>query len=106
MPTVTGAVPIADPPAPVQVIVNILLEIKLFSVSDPERALVPDQSLLAVQKVALVETQVKVDEPPYETLVGEAVIVTVGGDTAHDAETKTTAEAVPYPPVELLPVMV
>ena len=106
VPTVTGAVATAEPPAPVQVMVNILLVVKLDFVSLPERALVPVQSPEAVQEVALVEDQDKREEPLKATLVGFAVRITVGAGAVHDPDTKTTAEAVPNPPVELLPVTV
>lgn len=45
---------------------------------EPLVALVPDQAPEAVQEVALVEDQVKVEVPPLATLVGLALIVTVG----------------------------
>ena len=44
----------------------------------PEVVLLPDQAPLAVQPVALVEDQVKVDALPAFTLVGLAERVTVG----------------------------
>ena len=48
----------------------------------PEIALAPDQSPLAVQEVALVDDQVRVEDPLYATEVGLAEIVTVGEKAA------------------------
>ena len=48
----------------------------------PEVALAPDQSPLAVQEVALVDDQVRVEDPLYATEVGLAEIVTVGAGIA------------------------
>ena len=49
----------------------------------PEVALAPDQSPLAVQDVALVDDQVRVEDPLYATEVGLAEIVTVGEKGSH-----------------------
>ena len=46
---------------------------------DPLVALAPLQAPLAVQLVAFVELQVRVDEPPLATVVGEALRLAVGG---------------------------
>ena len=78
-PTPTDADAVAEPPAPVHVIVYVLFEVRLFCTSLPETAFVPVQSPLAEQNVALAEVQVRVDELPNETLVGFAMIDTVGG---------------------------
>ena len=68
----------AEPPAPVQSRVYVA-----SAVGDtdnvPDVALLPDQSPLAVQEVALVEDQVNVAEDPVVIDVGDAEIVTVGG---------------------------
>ena len=45
----------------------------------PERVLELDQGPPAVQEVALVEDQVRVERPSYATGFGEAVRVAVGG---------------------------
>lgn len=45
----------------------------------PETALVPDHAPDAVQKVAFVEDQVRVEDPPLVTDVGFAASDTVGG---------------------------
>jgi hypothetical protein len=49
-----------------------------FTVSVPLVPLVPVQAPLAVHDVAFVEDQVRVDDPPEVTDVGDAEIVTVG----------------------------
>ena len=66
---------------------------------------VPDNPPLPVQLVALVDDQVIVLVPPLETLVGFAVIVTVGAGGGGGADTVTVAEpeAVPPTPVQLSP---
>ena len=53
----------------------------------PEVALAPDQSPLAIQEVALVDDQVRVEDPLYDTEVGLAEIVTVGAETTVVNET-------------------
>ena len=52
--------------------------VRLVSVCESEVAFVPDHPPLPVQEVALVEDQVKVDELPLVTDVGEAEKVMVG----------------------------
>ena len=66
----------------------------------PLAALVPLQAPEAVHEVALVEDQVKVDPLPLATLVGFALIETVGGGVA---ATVTVADwlAVPPAPVQV-----
>jgi hypothetical protein len=61
----------------------------------PLVAMVPDQPPEAVQAVALVETQVRVEPAPLATLVGLALSVTLGGV----AETVTVADCDAEPPV-------
>ncbi len=61
---------------------------------EPLVAKVPDQPPEAVQAVALVEDQVRVEVPPFVTLVGLALIVTVGAG----AETVTVADWAAEPP--------
>ncbi len=56
--------------------------------------MLPDQSPDAVQVPALVEDQVKVELPPLVTLVGLALIETVGGV----ADTVTVADWLALPP--------
>ncbi|HXI75522.1 MAG TPA: hypothetical protein VNH21_00195 [Steroidobacteraceae bacterium] len=66
----------------------------------PLAALFPLQAPEAVHEVALVEDQVKVEPLPLDTLVGFALIETVGGGMA---ATVTVADwlAVPPAPVQL-----
>ena len=66
----------------------------------PLAALFPLQAPEAVHEVALVEDQVKVEPLPLATLVGFALIETVGGGVA---ATVTVADwlAVPPAPVQL-----
>jgi hypothetical protein len=62
---------------------------------EPLVASAPDQPPEAVQAVALLEDQVNVDVPPLATLVGLALIETVG---AAGAETLTVADCDAEPP--------
>jgi len=62
---------------------------------EPLVASAPDQPPEAVQAVALLEDQVNVDVPPLATLVGLALIETVG---AGGAETLTVADCDAEPP--------
>ena len=78
-----------------------MLEVKLFCTSVPEPTVFePDQSPDAVQVVALVDVQLKVEEPPDVTLEGVAVRVTVGAGFAV-TDTNVNAEAVPSGPVQV-----
>ena len=65
---------------------------------DPLVPKVPDQAPDAVQEVALVELQVRVELPPLPTLVGLAVKMTVG--VAALTVTVANWEAVPPVPVQ------
>jgi hypothetical protein len=58
--------------------VYVLVEVMAPVDVEPEVALLPDHAPLAVHPVALPEDQVSVLEPPEVTLVGTALIVTVG----------------------------
>jgi len=64
----------------------------------PLVALLPLQPPEAVQLVALVELQLRVEEPPLTTEVGLAVIVTVGGAGGVPTETVTVWLALPPAP--------
>ena len=65
----------------------------------PEGALVPDQPPEAVQELASVEDQVRIEDPPYATDVGFATSDTVGigGNTV----TVAVALALPPGPVQV-----
>jgi hypothetical protein len=70
-------------------------------VCEPLAALVPDQAPLAVQEVALVAAQVRVELEPLATLLGLAVKVTVGA--AESTVTVADCEALPPVPVQVRP---
>ena len=76
--TVTAAESLAVPPAPVQLREKLLSLVRVPLDWLPEVALVPDQSPDAAQEVALVEVQVRVEEPPLVTEAGFALSDTVG----------------------------
>jgi hypothetical protein len=102
-PTETVAVATADPPRPVHVIVYVVLEVRLDFSSVPERDLLPDHPPVAVQDVAFVDVQARVDDPFQATDVGFAVRVTVGaGIGSAPTETVAFAEAVPPGPVQVI----
>lgn len=77
--TFTDTVPVAAPPLPVHVRLYVALADSAPVDCEPDVDLVPDQSPEAVQVVALVEDQLKLDEPPELTFVGLALSETVGG---------------------------
>lgn len=49
---------------------------------EPFGALTPDQAPEAVQEVAFVDFQVKVAEPPWATVLGDALRLTLGAAEA------------------------
>lgn len=61
--TATVTERLALPPAPMQVRINVLVVVNELRVWLPDVALLPDQSPDAVQDVALVEDQFRVEEP-------------------------------------------
>jgi hypothetical protein len=76
--TVTVTDWVAEPPAPVQASEYVALAVRIPVVCDPEVVFVPDQAPEAVQEVALVELQFKVEAPPEVMEAGVAEIATVG----------------------------
>jgi hypothetical protein len=66
---------------------------------DPLTALVPDQAPEAVQEVALVDDQVKVEPLPLATVLGFALRATVGAGGV--TETVTDCVALPRAPVQV-----
>lgn len=70
---------LAEPPLPVQVKVKAVLALRLPVTSEPEVALLPLQPPEALQEVALVLLQVRVEAEPEVTEVGEAEKEMVGG---------------------------
>jgi hypothetical protein len=92
--TVTVALWLVVPPAPVQLNVYTVVALRAPVDCDPLIACAPLHPPDAVQAVALVEVQLKVDVPPLLTLVGLALKDTVGaGD-----ETVTVADCDAEPP--------
>ena len=67
------------PPGPVQLSVYTVLELMAPVVWEPLMATAPDHPPDAVQEVALVEDQLKVELPPADTLAGFALREAVGG---------------------------
>jgi hypothetical protein len=94
-PAVTLTVALCDalPPPPAHVNVNVELFVNVPVLCEPDVAFVPDQPPDAAQLVAFDELHVSVDADPDCTLVGDALIVTVGA-----AETATFAVCETEPP--------
>jgi hypothetical protein len=94
--TVTVADPVPVPPAPVHANTNEVDCVRVGVTKVPDVGRLPDQPPDAVQLVALVEDQLRVEVPPLATVVGFAVIVTVG--TSGVALTATVAVRPVVPP--------
>jgi hypothetical protein len=86
--TETDADLVAVPPVPVQLNPYVALAVSAPVDCEPFTALVPDQAPEAVQDVALVAAQVKVELLPLATVPGLAEKVSVGAA----AETVTVAD--------------
>jgi hypothetical protein len=95
--TVTVADWLALPPAPVHVSVNWVFVVRLPVLCEPLVALLPVQPPEAVQDVALVEDQVRVEVAPLATVLGLAVRVTAGAGVVTD----TVADCAALPPAPL-----
>jgi hypothetical protein len=93
--TVTVALWLAVPPAPVQLRLYTVVALKAPVDLVPLIAWAPLHPPDAVQLVALVDVQVSVEAPPLETLVGLALNDTVG---PAGAETVTVADCDAEPP--------
>ena len=91
--TVTVAVRLALPPAPAQVSVKLVVAASAPVDWLPLVAFVPLQPPDAVQLVAFVEDQAREPLPPLATLVGLAVIVTIGAGVGELLATVTVADA-------------
>jgi hypothetical protein len=89
----------ALPPAPVQVIVKVVLAFNAPVDCEPLTARLPLQPPLAVQDVALVADHVNVELPPAVIDDGLACKVTVGA--AADAVTVAVCDALPPGPVQV-----
>jgi hypothetical protein len=92
--TETVALWLVVPPAPVQLNVYTAVALRVPVDCDPLIASEPLHAPDAVQAVALVEDQVRVDVPPWATLLGLAAIETLGAA----AETVTVADCAAEPP--------
>jgi hypothetical protein len=95
--TVTVAVALADPLAPVHVRVYCWVEVNAPVDWEPPIERVPDQPPEAVHEVAFVELQVSVAADPGLTVVGLALRVTVGAELS----TVTVVVALADPPAPL-----
>lgn len=80
--TVTRADCVADPAVPVQVNVYVALLVRDPVLCEPDVAFVPDHAPEAVQEVAFVDVQLRVDEDPEVRELGFAVNWTVGSGLA------------------------
>jgi hypothetical protein len=76
--TLTVTVCVAVPPAPVQLNVYEVLAVSPLRTSVPVRLLAPLQPPVAVQLLAFVVDQLRVEDPPLTTEAGVAVSDTVG----------------------------
>lgn len=89
--TDTDALAAAEPPAPLQLSVNVLLAALSAPVlAEPDVGRLPLQAPLALQLVASVDDQVRFELPPLVTELGLALIVTVGAGVG--AVTVTTVD--------------
>jgi hypothetical protein len=77
--TVTVALWEAEPPAPLQVRVYLVVAVRPGVGSEPRVPSLPLQPPDAVQEVALLDDQLRVDFPPLPTEVGLAVKLATGG---------------------------
>jgi hypothetical protein len=98
--TVTVVDCAAVPPVPVQLSVKVLFVVNAPVEAVPDVPLLPIQAPLAVQLVALVDDHVSVLALPLATLLGLALIATVGAEGALTV-TVTDCTAVPPTPVQL-----
>jgi hypothetical protein len=99
--TVTVADCEAEPPAPLQVIVNFVVAARDGVVFEPLVGSLPVQPPEAVQEVALAVDQVSVDAVPLLTVLGLAASVTAGAAWA--IETLADWVALPPVPVQVSP---
>ena len=95
--TVTVADCDAEPPAPVQVSVNFVVDVRAGVVCEPAVACEPLQPPEAEQAVALVDDQVNTAVAPLLIVTGFAVRVTAGAAVVTD----TVADCAALPPLPL-----
>ena len=91
----------ALPPVPVQVSVYVALAVSAPVDEEPLMALLPDQAPDAVQAVALVLDQVKVEVFPLSMELGLAARLTVGAGVGEVTETVAAWVALPPAPVQV-----
>jgi hypothetical protein len=99
--TVTVTDCAAEPPAPVQVRVNVVLAVRAGVVLEPLVPSLPLQPPEAVHEVAWVEDQLKTVVAPLFTVVGLADSVTAGAGVVTD--TVADCAALPPAPVQESP---
>ena len=99
--TVTVADCAALPPAPVQVRVYVASAVSVPVDCEPLMASAPDQAPEAVQAVAFVVNQLKLELLPLAIELGFAVRLTVGGALGEVTETATAWIALPPVPVHV-----
>jgi hypothetical protein len=87
-----------EPPAPVQVSVNLCVTLSAAVVCVPPVASEPFQPPEAMQEVALLEDQLSVDVPPPATMLGLALSDTVGAEGATGPSGEESAGADELPP--------
>jgi hypothetical protein len=96
--TVTDWDALDPPPAPEQVRVNVVVAVSPVRASEPLTALVPVQPPEAVQLLVLAVDQLRVEVPPFATVVGDALSVTVGEGVALGGVTVTVTDCDALPP--------
>ena len=99
--TVTVADCAALPPAPVQASVYVAFALSAPVDWEPLVAWLPDQPPEALQEVAFVVVQVKVELPPLTMELGLAVRLTVGAGVAEVTEIVAAWVALPPAPVHV-----
>jgi hypothetical protein len=97
--TVTVADWDADPPAPVQVMTNVVVAVRAAVLVEPLVASDPLQPPEAVQAAAFVDVHVSTEVAPLPTVLGLALKVTEGAGVVTD--TVTDWFALPPEPVQL-----
>ena len=97
--TVTVADCAAEPPAPVQIRVNLVVAVSAGVVCVPAVASEPLHPPEAAQAVALVDDQLSTEVAPLLTVAGFAVSVTAGAGVL--TETVADCAALPPLPVQL-----
>jgi hypothetical protein len=93
--TVADCAPV--PPEPLQLSVKVAFAVSAPVGDEPLTALAPDQAPEAVQDVALVADHDNVEPLPLATVLGLAVMLTVGAGCATD----TVADCTALPPAPL-----